>query len=164
MACRSYRKVGLVAVSGDRAIIKRELASLLGSDTAAPSSAGSTGAVLPPSTVSGALVRVAPTNASKVGASPPPPPLSGERVKISARFGAGGDWIHVKVDADEIKLVQVKAHLATSMQVSPLAFNYMQYQDAQGDWFAVLQDDDLVDAVAEQGGKKLVLQALTLSK
>ena len=137
-------------------------------------------------------------------APPPPPPVAAARVKVSARWGNGGDWVHVKMDGEEaVVLSAVKQRLATTMQMSPMAFSYMQYQDAQGDWcantpssrsliarvascsclrcslpsslldlcafcnacvlgarFAVLRDEDLLEAVAEHEGKKLVLQAL----
>ena len=70
-------------------------------------------------------------------APPPPPPVAAARVKVSARWGNGGDWVHVKMDGDEaVVLSAVKQRLATTMQMTPMAFSYMQYQDAQGDWCA----------------------------
>ena len=93
-------------------------------------------------------------------APPPPPPVAEARVKVSARWvgaaaaaggGGGGEeqggmqgaaaaaaaaeWVHVKMDGDEATVVSsVRERLGTAMQMSPLAFRYMQYQDRQGDW------------------------------
>lgn len=77
-------------------------------------------------------------------APPPPPPIAEARVKVSARWvgaaaGAteGADWVHVKMDGDEaVVLSSVKQRLGVAMQMSPLAFSYMQYQDKQGEWSA----------------------------
>ena len=48
------------------------------------------------------------------GTAPPPPPDTPPpaRVKVSARWGNGGDWIHVKMDADEINLVSHSRRVA----------------------------------------------------
>ena len=77
-------------------------------------------------------------------APPPPPPIAEARVKVSARWvgasaGAaeGADWVHVKMDGDEaVVLSSVKQRLGVAMQMSPVAFSYMQYQDKQGEWSA----------------------------
>lgn len=121
---------------GDRALIRRELAKLgqssAAQDSVEPSStqmvAGSAGSAAPVNSQCVAGFKVA--NATP----PPPPPEEGVRVKLSARWGPGGDWIYAKLDSDEINLAAVKQRLATAMQLSPLAFSYMQYQDAQGEW------------------------------
>jgi hypothetical protein len=118
---------------GDRARIQREIAAL----TAPPGGDGGDNETAADSATASILEASVSTRARQQGlrgAQPPPPPAADTRVKISARWGVGGDWVHVKMDVDEITLPAVKQRLATTMQLSPLAFNYMQYQDAQGNW------------------------------
>ena len=122
---------------GERAKLSREIGSLQASTTGSSTTDINNTDVLPGSSTqlsSGASATKRIQQQGRRGAPPPPPPTSGTRVKISARWGPGGDWVHVKMDADEINLQAVKQRLATTMQLSPLAFSYMQYQDAQGDW------------------------------
>jgi hypothetical protein len=68
---------------------------------------------------------------------------SDQRIKLKCRWGHGGDWLNMKVDADNLNLAAIKQRIAAAMQVSTLALNYMQYQDAEGDWFTLMNDDDI---------------------
>jgi hypothetical protein len=81
---------------------------------------------------------------TKVSAMPRPTAThSDQRIKLKCRWGHGGDWLNMKVDADDLNLAAIKQRIAAAMQVSTLALNYMQYQDAEGDWYTLMNDEDI---------------------
>ena len=84
------------------------------------------------------------------------------RVTVKVRF-AGGDatfgrpteWTSFRVRENELGLRALRPLLSKAMQVSASALNYLQYQDADGDWLAVCKDEDVIESANEPGGLRL---------
>jgi hypothetical protein len=88
--------------------------------------------------------------------------LGHERIKVQARLSSHDPWINMKISAGELgnDLEQFRERLASALQVSASALGHLEYMDTSGDWFACINEYDVWDGVAEQGGRALVLQVV----
>jgi hypothetical protein len=88
--------------------------------------------------------------------------LGHERIKVQARLSSNDPWINMKISAGELgnDLEQFRDRLASALQVSASALGHLEYMDTNGDWFACINEYDVWDGVAEQGGRALVLQVV----
>jgi pentatricopeptide repeat protein len=88
--------------------------------------------------------------------------LGHERIKVQARLSSADPWMNMKISAGELgnDLEQFRERLASSLQVHESALGHLEYMDTNGDWFACMNEYDVWDGVAEQGGRALVLQVV----
>eukprot|EP01044_Picomonas_judraskeda_P000848 COSAG03_NODE_42_length_17101_cov_8.739031_1_plen_1207_part_00 len=85
---------------------------------------------------------------------------SGERIKVQVRLGHDGEWINLKLPRSEIVIDALRPRIASALQVHAHALGHLQYRDKAGEWFAALEDDDIMDGIADLGGRKLILQTV----
>ena len=85
---------------------------------------------------------------------------SGERVKVQVRLGHDGEWINLKLPRAELLIEALRPRIASALQVHEHALGHLQYRDKAGEWFAALEDDDIMDGIADLGGRKLILQTV----
>ena len=88
--------------------------------------------------------------------------LGHERIKVQARLSSTDPWVNMKISAGELgnDLEAFRGRLASALQVSESALGHLEYMDTNGDWFACINEYDVWDGVAEQGGRALVLQVI----
>lgn len=60
----------------------------------------------------------------------------------------------------DLRLVKLRLLLAKALQVSVGALNYMQYKDSDGDWYTVVNDNDIQDGLTCFHGAELHLTVL----
>ena len=85
---------------------------------------------------------------------------SGGKVKVSLRHGSAGAWVNLRLVPSDLNVAGLRPRIADALSVSEGAVDRLQYRSG-ADWYAVLRDEDLREAVAESGGKSLVLQIAT---
>ena len=84
----------------------------------------------------------------------------GERVKVQVRLGHDGEWINLKLPRAELVIEALRPRIASALQVHEHALGHLQYRDKSGEWFAALEDDDIMDGIADLGGRHLILQTI----
>ena len=107
---------------------------------------------------------------SAVGSQFAPPPVekslvtrqqrfeSTDRFTCQVRLVSETTWTNVKVPTG-ISLIWLRRSVASALQLMENELGQMQYRSREGDWFAIVDEEDLKDGLAEWDSRKIVLQA-----